>query len=126
MKVNFYWLYGVLALFFIGLQIMNWGGTTKEIGWGELKPMLENQEVEKLVLVNKEVAKIYIRKDKLALDKFKAVRPTKTIGEPDPQYTYPIGSQEAFEKDVDDAQQNVPDQQKIFIKNRTNGMLHIK
>ena len=118
-KVNFYWLYGVLALFFIGLQIMNWGGTTKEIGWGELRPMLENQEVEKLVLVNKEVAKVYIRKDKLALDKFKAVRPTKTIGEPDPQYTYPIGSQESFEKDVDDAQQNIPDQQKIFIKNST-------
>jgi len=118
-KVNFYWLYGVLALFFIGLQIMNWGGTTKEIGWAELKPMLENQEVDKLVLVNKEVAKVYIRKDKLALDKFKAVRPTKTIGEPDPQYTYPIGSQESFEKDVDDAQQNIPEQQKIYIKNST-------
>jgi len=34
-KFNFYWLYGILAVTFIGLQIMNWGGTTKEIGWGE-------------------------------------------------------------------------------------------
>jgi ATP-dependent metalloprotease FtsH len=116
-KFNFYWVYGVLALFFIGLQIMNWGGTTKEIGWGELKHMLENQEVEKLVLVNKEEAKVYIKKDKLALEKFKAVRPTKSIGEPGPQYVYTIGSQEAFEKDVADAQQNVA--QKIYIKNST-------
>jgi cell division protease FtsH len=114
-KFNFYWIYGILALFFIGLQIMNWGGTTKEIGWGELKPMLENQEIEKLLLVNKEQAEIYIRKDKLALDKFKAVRPSKTIGEPGPQYVYTIGSQEAFEKDVNDAQQNLP--AKIYIQN---------
>jgi len=116
-KFNFYWLYGILAVTFIGLQIMNWGGTTKEIGWGELKPMLENQEVEKLMLVNKEQAEIYIKKDKLALDKFKAVRPTKTIGEPGPQYVYPIGSQEAFEKDVADAQQNSAS--KIYIQNVT-------
>jgi len=116
-KFNFYWLYGILAVTFIGLQIMNWGGTTKEIGWGELKPMLENQEVEKLMLVNKEQAEIYIKKDKLALDKFKAVRPTKTIGEPGPQHVYPIGSQEAFEKDVADAQQNSAS--KIYIQNVT-------
>jgi ATP-dependent metalloprotease FtsH len=116
-KFNFYWVYGILALFFIGLQILNWGGTTKEIGWGELKLMLENQEVEKLLLVNKEEAKVYIKKDKLLLDKYKAVRPTKSIGEPGPQYVYTIGSQEAFEKDVADAQQNLP--QKIYIKNST-------
>jgi ATP-dependent metalloprotease FtsH len=114
-KFNFYWVYGILALFFIGLQIMNWGGSTKEIGWGELKPMLENQEIEKLLLVNKEQAEVYIKKDKLLLDKFKAVRQTKTIGEPGPQYVYTIGSQEAFEKDVNDAQQNLPT--KIYIQN---------
>jgi ATP-dependent metalloprotease FtsH len=116
-KFNFYWLYGILAITFIGLQIMNWGGTTKEIGWGKLKPMLENQEVEKLLLVNKETAKIFIKKDKLLLDKFKDVRTTKTIGEPGPQYIYTIGSQEAFEKDVADAQKDLP--QKIYIQNTT-------
>jgi len=116
-KFNFYWLYGILAVTFIGLQIMNWGGTTKEIGWGELKPMLENQEIDKLMLVNKEQAKIYIKKDKLLLDKFKAVRPGKSLGEPGPQYVYTIGSQEAFEKDVADAQKDLP--QKIYIQNIT-------
>jgi ATP-dependent metalloprotease FtsH len=116
-KFNFYWIYGLLALIFIGLQVMNWGGTTKTVGWGELKPMLENQDVEKILLVNKEQAEIYIKKDRLTQPKYKDVRDNKSMGTPSPQYIYTIGSVESFEKDVTDAQQNVPN--KIYIQNIT-------
>jgi len=116
-KFNFYWVYGLLALIFIGLQVMNWGGTTKTIGWGDLKPMLENQDVDKILLVNKEQAEVYIKKDRLSQDKYKDVRDTKSIGTPSPQYIYTIGSVESFEKDVADSQQNLTT--KIYIQNIT-------
>ncbi len=114
-KFNFYWVYGLLALVFLGLNLMNFGGTTKTIGWGELKPMLENQDVEKILLVNKEQAEIYIKKDKLTQPKYKDVRDNKSMGTPSPQYVYTIGSVESFEKDITDAQQNIP--AKIYIQN---------
>lgn len=116
-KFNFYWVYGLLAVIFIGLQVMNWGGTTKTVGWGELKVMLEHQDVEKILLVNKEQAEVYIKKDRLSQAKYKDVQDTKSLGTPSPQYTYTIGSVESFEKDVTDAQANVPT--KIYIQNIT-------
>lgn len=116
-KFNFYWIYGLLAIVFIGLQVMNWGGTTKTVGWGELKTMLESQDVEKILLVNKELAEIYIKKDKISQPKYKDVRDSKTIGTPTAQYVYTIGSVESFEKDVAEAQLNVP--KKIYIQNIT-------
>ena len=114
-KFNFYWVYGLLALIFLGLNLMNWGGTTKTVGWGELKTMLESQDVEKILLVNKELAEIYIKKDKLTQPKYKDVRDNKSMGTPSPQYVYTIGSVESFEKDITDAQQNVP--AKVYIQN---------
>ncbi len=107
-KFNFYWIYGILGLIFFGLYFANMGSSPKEIDWGQLKGMLQNQEVEKIYLVNKEQAEIYIKKDKLALDKFKDVKPANNLTGSTPQYVYQIGSVETFEKDIRDAQQNLP------------------
>jgi hypothetical protein len=52
-RFSYYWIYALLAVLIIGLQLMNWNTTVKNIGWGELKEMILNQEVERLVLVNK-------------------------------------------------------------------------
>ncbi len=59
-KFNFYWIYGILLLVFIGLQFMYSGETSKKTNWGELKQMLKDGDVKRIVLVNKEFAEIYI------------------------------------------------------------------
>ena len=106
-KFNFYWIYGILGVIFFGLYFANMGASPKEIDWGQLKLLLQNQEVEKILLVNKEQAEIYVKKDKLALDKFKDVRPTSNLVNAAPQYVYQIGSVETFEKDIREAQLNM-------------------
>jgi cell division protease FtsH len=116
-KFNFYWIYGLLGVILFGLYLNNMGTTPKEIGWGELKVMLANQEVDKLVLVNKEQAEVYIKKDKLSLPKFKDLKPTNSLAVSAPNYVYQIGSVEAFEKDVQDAQSTLPNP--IYVKNET-------
>jgi len=116
-KFNFYWIYALLFLLIIGLQFMNWGTPAKNIGLGELKQMLGEQDVEKVVLVNKEKAEIFIRKDKLSKDKYKDVRPGDGLGSTKPQYIYNIGSVESFEKDIADAQTGLP--KPIYIINET-------
>lgn len=117
MRFNFYWIYGLLGVILFGLYLNNMGATTKEIGWGELKVMLENQEIEKIYLVNKEQAEVYIKKEKLSLPKFKDVKPANSLTSTSPNYIYQIGSVETFEKDVRDAQVNVTSP--IYVKNVT-------
>ncbi len=116
-KFNFYWIYGVLGIILFGLYLNNMGAAPKELGWGELKEMLANQEVDKLILVNDKQAEIYIKKEKLGLPKFKDVKPANSLNATAPNYTYQIGSVETFEKDVREVQVNVPNP--VYIKNDT-------
>ena len=116
-KFNFYWIYGVLGIILFGLYLNNMGSTPKEIGWGELKDMLTNQEVDKLVLVNDKLAEIYIKKEKLGLPKFKDIRPANSLNTTAPNYTYQIASVENFEKDVQEVQVNLPNP--VYVKNET-------
>jgi len=95
------------------------GASPKELDWGQLKDLLVNQEVDKILLVNKEQAEIYIKKDKLALDKFKDVKPTNSLVTSSPQYVYQIGSVETFEKDIREAQQALPAPSVVYPRNIT-------
>ncbi len=118
MKFNFYWIYIVLGIVLMSLYFGNMGGKPKEIGWAEFKNMLENQEVEKVNLVNKEYAEIYIKKDKLNSPKFQDIKKgNNTIGASSPHYTFQIGSLENFEKDMLEAQKNVVSP--VYVNNIT-------
>lgn len=48
-KFNFYWIYGLLAIIFIGLQVMNWDSGAEQVDQGDLMRMLRNQDVEKSI-----------------------------------------------------------------------------
>ncbi len=116
-KFNFYWIYGILGVILFGLYLNNMGGAPKELGWGELKEMLVNQEIEKLILVNKDHAEIYIKKDKLSLPKYKDLKPANSLAAATPHYVYQIGSVETFEKDIREVQAALPTP--VYVKNET-------
>ena len=46
-KFSFYWIYGLLAILFIGIQIFSTGTEPKKTDWRELKQMLSNGDVIK-------------------------------------------------------------------------------
>lgn len=118
-KFNFYWIYGALAVLFIGLQFLGGSDTSKETNWGELKTMLQDGAVEKLTLVNKEVAEIYLKKDKRSEYVGKdAEKSTSTnFGAASPDFYYQIGSIETFEQRVQEAQQGL--KETVYITNET-------
>ena len=62
-KFNFYWIYAIIAILFFGIQILNIN-TTTETSWQEFnRSMLQNKEVHKIIVVNREIAQIYIKKE---------------------------------------------------------------
>ena len=116
-KINFYWIYGLLAVVFIGIQFLNWGDGAKQTDWRELKDMLEAGDVDKIVLVNKEYAEIYIRPEKLNDEKYKDVKNESTFGKSSPQFYYNVASPEKFIEQVETAQKDAINQ--IYVETDT-------
>ena len=96
-RFSFYWIYALLAIIFIALNYFNYKNPTKEISWSDLEQILEKQHVDKIVIINKEKAEIYIKKDTLKADTAykEFTKRTFSSGET-PQYFYQIGSEEIF------------------------------
>jgi AFG3 family protein len=119
-KFSFYWIYGILALVFIGLQFSNWGSGPERIDKGELYRMLESQDVEKIDLVNRELAEIYIKADKL--EKYTQIegkdnKETRTFTTNQPHFIYQIGEVGTFEEDIKTAQEAI--ENPVYINNIT-------
>lgn len=68
-KFNYYWLYAIIAVVLILLNIFNMSGTAPEISSDKVVDLLETGQVEKIVYVNLEsserLAEIFIKKDSL-------------------------------------------------------------
>ncbi len=115
-KFNFYWIYGILIVVFLAIQFFNWGESAEKANWGELREMLSDGDVQRVVLINKERAEIFIRKDALTKPKYDKVRGGR-LGSSGPQYYYNISSPEGFDDKVMAAQQDVEDP--VYIENET-------
>jgi len=123
---KFYWLYILFFVFFVIYFFFGQAYNTKEIGWTEFEQtMLLNRDVEKIVIVNKEIAEIYIKKEKLNNPKYQNIAKSKYIS--NPHYVIQIGSVESFENKLQLAQKNFSTSDLIDLRyvNRTNWWTNI-
>lgn len=117
-KFNFYWIYGILAVVFLGLQFMNWGQGPERIDKGELIRMLQSGDVEKIDLVNRELAEIFIKADKVSkYQKKDDNNNLKAFSANQPHFLYQIGEVGTFEEDVRKAQEEL--ESPIYVNNVT-------
>ncbi len=109
---NFYWIYGILAALFIALQFYNWGGTAVEISQQRFEnQLLGSGDLEKIVVVNRELVEVFIREDQI--DSYEDLQEQGfTEG---PHFTFKIGSVDNFVEKVDDAQSEIPADNRVPI-----------
>jgi cell division protease FtsH len=112
-KFSFYWIYGILAVVFIALQFFNSNSLKEEdktIGWSQLSKMFIKNDIEKIVIVNKEAAEIYIKNESIAKDTtYKNIKPEgfsstfkgKTF------YIYKFITLDGFQKDITELQNKI-------------------
>jgi cell division protease FtsH len=115
---NFYWIYAIIIAVFIGLQLYDSTGGPKSISWNRFEnDMLTSGAVERVVIVNKEVAEVYLKSSQYNNPKFKdaLIRSGKVV----PQYIIPVSSVESFERKLDEAQATVPRNQRINPESET-------
>jgi cell division protease FtsH len=121
-KFSIYWVYAIIALVFIGLNFLNTGGGAIETTWKRFKnEMLQNHDVEKIVVINKEKAEIYIKQEAISRERYSDLREARNFGDKisGPHYYFTIGSVEVFNDRLEEAQQNFSEEERVTVKYET-------
>jgi cell division protease FtsH len=120
---NFYWIYAILILIIFAVNFMDLGGQSKETSWIQFKnEMLMSRDVQEVEVINKERVNVYIRKDRLSQDKYKAVakKPFGDTPNMGPHFYFTIGDVGTFDKQMEEAQQGFAENEKVAIKYNNN------
>ncbi|HOY17529.1 MAG TPA: ATP-dependent zinc metalloprotease FtsH [Haliscomenobacter sp.] len=96
-RFSSFWIYGIIAVIFLGLNLVAMEGSQDPLPRNRLGQMLQNGDIEKIEVINKEVAHIYLKKDALSKSEYKDAAKT-TFGGDRYHYHTEIGSVETFEK----------------------------
>ncbi len=99
-KFNTNWFFFILLLAFIVIQVLFSGKYSKKASQREIEEMIIGHDIEKVVVVNKEQAEIYIKPEALKEEKYSDFAKQKGFGiqPPRPQYYHSFGTVELFEE----------------------------
>jgi cell division protease FtsH len=103
----------ILALNFVDIN-----ATSREINWQRFEnEMLKGGDVDKLVVVNKEICEVFIKQESLGKTQYqevgkKAIGNGKNMG---PHYYFNIGSIDSFEKKLSESQAQTPSEQHLNV-----------
>ena len=121
-KFNIYWIYGLIAVAFIGLQFIDMADNSNEITWQRFeKEMLRPHDVKKVVVVNRDKAEVYIKSDRFTSSKYDQYRKKgmNYVDKSTPQFYFTIGSVETFEKRMEAAQKDFVEAEIIPVSYET-------
>lgn len=100
------WVYGGILLYLIVSPMLSGPGQVREITWQQFAAnILSRNAASRIVVVNKEKVEVYLKKSFAADTAFKAVFARSNEG---PHYMFTIGSIESFEHNLDEAEKNIP------------------
>jgi len=104
-----YWIYLLLALIIIGFNFYSMQKEPVKTNWQTVKnQMLEKGDIEKFVVItNTGQVNVFLKPDKVQ-NYSQLVAKGFSKSDKGPQFTFAIGSLEGFEKNVTEAQKNIP------------------
>lgn len=110
------WFYIILSVLLIFSILSKYNTGSKEISWLDFdRDMLSYNDVEKIIVVNQSVAKIYIKQDRLSDSKYKNIETDYWQSGSGPHYSIQLGSLESFENKLEEAQKDFPEEDRIQI-----------
>ena len=107
-NISAYWLYGFIAVFFISMSYFNNDGMTNDqrINISTFERFLNDDEVERVLVINKSLAQVTIKDDALQTSKHKGARSTDFLGRSNakgPHYQFEVGNLEIFQTKLEEA-----------------------
>lgn len=113
-----FWIFGVVLLLIGVVQFSDFTGTPKTIDWNDLKVMLQNREIERIVIINKERANIILTKDAYNKEKYKELK-EHNLPVQGPHFYYNVSSPEIFQTRLTSAQKDIPEDEQILFESDT-------
>ncbi|MCC7301208.1 MAG: ATP-dependent zinc metalloprotease FtsH [Bacteroidia bacterium] len=113
-SINFYWIYVILVVLLLGLSFLDFKGTPKEISLQKVSELLRNQQVDKIDIINKREAEIFIKTSYLVSEKAHA----EVKANRGPHYYYRIPEVGNFMASVEEFQQDIAQESRIIPADR--------
>ena len=121
---NFYWIYAIIILALIAINFINFSDSPEEIYQAQFDEMVTNHDVKEIEIINKQIAEISIKPEKLNSDKYKNISKKHFSGSANsgPHFSYKFGDLNHFQNELDALQKDVPQSERVPYKNvdRTN------
>jgi len=122
-KFNIYWVYGILAISFLLINLLFSGSDTKIIDSRRFEDMMKDHDVEKIVVVNKDIAQVYLKPDVWSSGKYEDLKSKgfSAFATSGPQCYFNIGSIDIFKADLEKIQEkyNYTDEEKPNLSYET-------
>ena len=111
-KFNSYWIYGGIALFFLGLNFLSSGDDTadgQQINISTFERYLNNGDVSNVTVINKSLAQVTLTEQAFNNPTHKLAQKKNLLGQLNikgPHYQFEVGNLELFQKKLEAAEQN--------------------
>jgi len=120
-RFNFYWIYAIIGVFFLAMLLFPMQ-SAEELSKGELLEMVRQGEVEKIIVVNRKRADIYLTDSAKLTDQHKKkVQERGILSNPaGPTYSMKdIGDYQTFDADIEEAQKDIAISDRLQIDTTT-------
>jgi ATP-dependent metalloprotease FtsH len=117
-KFNTNWIFAILAGSLILFQLFYTGKPAQKATKSEIKEMFAKRDIEKVIVVNKDEAEIYLKKEAIESGRYPKVPKPGTgfgLSVPKPAFTYMIGDMASFEPFIIEAQKGAGYAEKEYI-----------
>lgn len=119
-RFNLYWIYGIVAVVLLMMLFLPGYNSPQKATMPELREMLRQKHVEKIVIVNGKIAEITIKDSivKQGLYKNKIKSPSM-FGEKGAHFQFDIGDYQTFSGYLESAQEGLKENEKIYPENES-------
>ncbi|MCD6544481.1 MAG: ATP-dependent zinc metalloprotease FtsH [Flavobacteriaceae bacterium] len=103
-KFNFYWVYGIIFALLIGYQLLNSSEmTSNRLSENQFTTILNDNDIEKILIINNDIAQLTIKSESLSKDVFKQKQSPSFLNQGAPVYVYDFGDLSNFENNLKEA-----------------------
>ena len=96
---NLYWIYGLILFFLlIAVLTMNPSEGTETLDRQKFTTLIENKQIDRVVMVNKEYIEVFLTKEALETEDYKKFKQQEIWGRIQPQFTLRFADAGEFEK----------------------------
>ena len=125
-RFNFLWIYGAIALFIVGWSLIGQSGEKPlESDWTMVEKLVEQGEVERIRIVNRDKAEVFLAKEAVERYRQGSDEELKLLPEKGVQILFTIPSVDAFREDLKQAEAVAQEPVPVIYQNDKRNWLDI-